>query len=221
MDPVATPAQQHAPVLDTPAPVRPAWAPLAVVAFVGLVVCSNVANAVWAGWIVDHPERVLLLSSRVRYLAFAVAADIGVVPYVVIGFVRLAAAFVVCHLIGRAYRDDVLRLFTRYLGVTPEAIDTYHRGLDKAETVIIPFFVGSNLIAALTGIRRTAPARLAVLLSAGIAARLALYWWLAKAFREPLERVLEWVDRYDRWVILASVVLVILVNVRNFRRGAA
>jgi hypothetical protein len=221
MDPVATPAQQHAPVLDSPAPDRPAWAPLAVVAFVGLVVCSNVANAVWAGWINDHPERVLMLSSRQRFLAFSVASGIGVVPYVVIPMLRLSAAFVACHLIGRAYRDDVLRLFTRYLGLTPGAIDAYRRGLDKAEIVIIPFFVGSNIVAALSGIHRTRPVRLVTLLAVGIAGRLALMWWLAKTFEDPLTRVLRWVDRYDRWVILASVVLVILVNVRNFRRGAA
>jgi hypothetical protein len=84
----------------------------------------------------------------------------------------------------------------------------------------VPFFVGSNLIAALTGIRRTPPGRLAVLLAAGIAVRLALMWWLAKAFEDPLKDVLRWVDRYDRWVILASVALVVAVNVRNFRRGA-
>jgi hypothetical protein len=187
---------------------------------VGLVVCTNVANAVWAGWVDDHPARLLALSSRQRYLVFTVSSDIGVVPYALIGAARLAAAFVVCHLVGRAYRGDVLRLFTRYLGLTPEAIDAYHRGLDRAEIVVVPFFVGSNLIAALTGIRRTPPGRLAVLLAAGIAVRLALMWWLAKAFEDPLKDVLRWVDRYDRWVILASVALVVAVNVRNFRRGA-
>lgn len=211
-DPAARPAQ--------PAHLRPPWAPLTIVAFVALVICTNIANAVWAGWIDDRQATLLALSSRQRYLVFTVAGGIGVLPYVVIGALRIAAAFVVCHLAGRAYRDDLLRVFTRYLGLTPEALDAYHRWLDKAEVFLIPLFAGSNIVAALTGIRKTSPLRLGLLLSIGIAGRLALMWWLAKAFEEPVKDVLRFVDRYDRWIILISIALVVLVNVRNFRRGA-
>ncbi len=224
-DPVVKPdriavVSGEAAAVSEPPHVRPWWAPLTIVAFVGLVICSNIANAVWAGWVDDHQAELLALSSRQRYLVFTAAGGIGVLPYVVIGALRIAAAFVVCHLAGRAYRDELLRFFTRYLGLTPEALDAYHRGLDKAEMFIIPFFAGSNIVAALTGIRKTRPVRLAALLAIGIAGRLALMWWLAKAFEEAVKDVLTFVDRYDRWIILISIGLVILVNVRNFRRGA-
>jgi hypothetical protein len=199
---------------------RPWWAPLTIVAFVALVICTNVANAVWARWIETNPEGLLALSSRQRYLALSVPQGIGVVPYVVIGTLRLSAAFVVCHLAGRAYRDDLLKLFTRYLGLTPEALDAYHQALDRAEIVVIPFFVGSTIVAVLTGIRRTTPLRLGVLLAIGIAGRLALIWWLAKAFEEPLEDVLGWVQRYQWWVVVVSIVLVIAINARNYVRGS-
>src|SRR5262245_46845563 len=201
-------------------PQRPWWAPLTIVAFVVLVICTNVANAVWARWVDSNPEALLALSSRQRYLALSVPGGIGVGPYIAIGTVRLAAAFIVCHLAGRAYREDLLRLFTRYLGFTPEALDAYHQALDRAEIVVIPFFVGSNLIAVLTGIRRTTPLRLGVLLAIGIAGRLALIWWLAKAFEEPLVDFLGWVQRYQWWFIIVSVVLVVAINVRNYRRGS-
>jgi hypothetical protein len=201
-------------------PQRPWWAPLTIVAFVGLVICTNVANAVWARWIDSNPEALLALSSRQRYLALSVPGGIGVVPYVAIGTVRLAAAFAVCDLAGRAYRDDLLRLFTRYLGVTPEALDAYHQALDRAEIVVIPFFVGSNIVAVLTGIRRTSPVRLGVLLAIGIAGRLALIWWLAKAFEEPLVDFLGWVQRYQWWFVIVSVVLVVAINARNYVRGS-
>lgn len=208
-------------VTVAPVHVRPWWAPLTIAAFVGLVACTNVANAVWGDWVNEHPAGLLALSSRQRYLALTAAGGIGVLPYAVIASLRLAAAFVVCHLAGRAYRDDIRRVFTRYLGLTPEALDAYERGLDKAEIVIIPFFAGSNIVAALTGIKRTRPARLATLLAIGLAGRLALMWWLAKVFEEPLQDFLRWVDRYDRWVIAVSIALVVVVNVRNWRRGSA
>jgi hypothetical protein len=201
--------------------VRPWWAPLTVVAFVALVICTNVANAVWARWVDTNPAALLALSSRQRYLALTVPSGIGVIPYVGIGTVRIAAAFVVCHLAGRAYRDDLLRLFTRYLGLTPEALDAYHQALDKAEVFVIPFFVGSNIVAVLTGIRQTHPLKLAVLLAIGIAGRLALIWWLAKVFEEPLEDFLGFVQRFQWWLVIVSVVVVVLINVRNYRRGSS
>ena len=75
--------------------------------------------------------------------------------------------------------------------------------------MLIPFFVGSNIVAVLTGVRRTHPGKLAVLLAIGIAARLALVWWLAKAFEEPLLDVVDFLQRYQ------------LVGDRHLRRARA
>ena len=72
-----------------PPHVRPAWAPLTLVAFVALVICSNVASAVWARWVNTNPEGLLLLSSRNRYLALTLAAGVSLGFYVVIGFLRI------------------------------------------------------------------------------------------------------------------------------------
>lgn len=199
--------------------VRPAWAPLTLAAFVALVICSNVASAVWARWVNSNPEGLLLLSSRNRYLALTLAAGVSLGFYVVIGFVRIAAAFVVCHLVGRAYRDDVLGWFTRYLGVTNDSVNAFERGFDKAEWLLIPFFAGSNIVAALTGVKQTPPARLAVLLSIGIAGRLALMWWLARTFEDQLVDFLEFLQRYQWWAVGISVGIVVLINARNLRRS--
>ena len=198
----------------------PPWAPITLVAFIGLIVCTNVANVVWARWANTNPEGLLVLSSRQRYLVLAVAGGISPFWYVVIGAGRLAVAFVVCHLIGRAYRDQALGWFTRFLGITPEALESYHRGFDKAEVALIPFFAGSNIVAVLTGVHKTPPVRLAVLLAIGLAGRLALMWWLAKAFEEQLLDVLGFLQRYQWWALGISLGLVLAVNARNLRRGA-
>lgn len=200
---------------------RPPWAPLTLAAFVGLVICTNVAGATWAKWLESSPETLLLLSSRNRYLVLALGADVSWAGYWVIGFLRIALAFVVCHLIGRAYADDALRWFVKYLGVTPEALGQFNRGFAKAEWVIIPFFAGSNLVAALSGVHRTPWHRLAVLLTVGIIGRLVLIWWLAQIFERELEDFVGWLQRYSWWAVGISVVLVVAVNARNYRRGAA
>ena len=197
--------------------VRPTWAPLTLVAFVTLVVATNVATGVWARWVETNPEGLLALSSRNRYLALTLAAGVPVWVYVVIGFLRIGVAFLVCHLIGRAYHDDAIGWFRKYLGVSAEAIDGFNRGFAKAEWILIPFFVGSNIVAALSGVHRTPPMRLAALLSIGIAARLTLMWWLARTFEAQLVDFLEWLQRYQWWAVGISIALVVLVNLRNFR----
>jgi hypothetical protein len=206
--------------LEAPAHPRPNWAPLTLAAFVGLVVCTNIAGATWAKLLESSPETLLLLSSRNRYLVVALGADVSAVGYWVIGFARIAIAFVICHLIGRAYAETALRWFVKYLGVTPEALVQFNTAFAKAEWAIIPFFSGSNLVAALSGIHRTPWRRLALLLSVGIIGRLVLIWWLAQIFEEELEDFVGWLQKYSWWMVGVSVVLVLLVNVRNFRKGA-
>ncbi len=202
-------------------PGRPRWAPLTLAAFVGLVVCTNIAGATWAKLLDSSPETLLLLSSRNRYLVLALGADVSSIAYWGVGFARIAVAFLVCHLIGRAYSTTALTWFVKYLGVTPEALEQFDRAFDKAEWFIIPFFAGSNLIAALSGIHRTPPRRLVLLLTIGILGRLVLIWWLAQIFEQELEGFVGWLQRYSWWLVGISVALVLLVNVRNFRKGAA
>ncbi len=204
---------------ETAAQPRPWWGPAVLVAFVALVVCSNVANVVWASWANSNPAGLLALSSRQRYLVLTVADGISPLAYVTIGGARIAIAFIVCHLIGRAYRHQALTWFTRYLGLTDEALDAYNRGFSAAEIGLIPFFAGSNIVAVLTGIHRTPPIRLAVLLGVGIAGRLALMWYLAKTFEDELLDVLGFLQRYQWWALAISVAAVLAINFRNFRRG--
>lgn len=198
----------------------PAWGPLALAAFVALVICTNVANVVWARWAGRNPEGLLALSSRQRYLVAAVGGGISPLAFFTIGALRLATAFLVCHLVGRAYRDQALSWFTRYLGMKPAQLDELNNGFSKAEIGLIPFFAGSNIVAVLTGVHRTPPVRLLVLLGVGIAGRLVLLWFLSKAFEEQLTDIVSWLQRYQWWMIGASLLLVVLVNVRNVRRGS-
>jgi len=200
-----------------PAHVRPAWAPLTLVAFVCLVIMTNVASGLWARWVDTNPEALLVLSSHNRYLALTLAAGVPVGTFIVIAFLRISAAFLVCHMIGRAYHDDAIGWFRKYLGVTQETIGTFNRGFARAEWFLIPFFAGSNIVAALSGVHRTPPVRLAVLLSVGIAGRLALMWWLARTFEAQLVDFLGWLQRYQWWAVGISIGLVLLVNLRNLR----
>ncbi|HZX53522.1 MAG TPA: hypothetical protein VFE86_02525 [Ilumatobacteraceae bacterium] len=197
---------------------RPWYGPYLLVAFVALVVCTNIANVGFAT-VKAHPERLIMLSSRNRYLILAVGAHISPLAYVVIATLRLTLAAAVCHFIGRAYGDQALRWFTRFLGMTTEAVDRFEQQYRKAEWVLIPIFVGSNIVFVLSSTVKTRWRRILPLLLLGIAGRLALLWWLAKQFKSQVESVTNFLQRWQVPIIIVSIVLVVASNLLNLRRG--
>ena len=201
---------------DAPVPV---WGLVAVAAFVVLVVCGYVATGVAPRWANTNPEGLIALNARIRHLLLVVGGGISWWSYAVIAGLRLALAFVVCHLIGRAYGDRVLNWFGQYLGFSKETIVTMQAGFDKVDWLIVPWFAGSNIVAAITGIRRMHPVRLAVLLAVGIAARLALYWYIGKAFEDQIGEVLDFIGKYQWPLTALSIGLVVLSVGANLRRG--
>lgn len=222
MSDVALPDPTGDPVAPPSAHVKPRWAPLTLAAFVALVICTNIANATWPRLTnIDNPnpELLLALSSRNRYLAFALGVDVSIPVYIVIGFARIMLAFLVCHLIGRAYSGEAIGWFKKYLGFNDEAERTFDNGFQKAEWALIPIFSGSNIVGVLTGVRRTPWNKLIPLLAIGIAGRLALMWWLARFFEDQLDSFLGFTTRYQWWFLIGSIGLVLLVNLKNFRRG--
>lgn len=200
-----------------PPPPVPRYAPLVIAAFIGLVVCSNIASASWVALDDEHPAKLLLLSSRNRFLVVTVPSGISPVTWTLIAFARLGLSAVVCHLVGRAYGDRALRWFWKFMGMPQAQVAKFEQSFARAEWVVVPFFVGSNIVWVLSGAARTTWKRLVPLFAVGLGARLALLWWLAKEFEEEVRSAMRWVDRYQFWVIVVSIAIVVLANVRNFR----
>jgi hypothetical protein len=103
--------------------------------------------------------------------------------------------------------------------MSKEGVDRFEQQYRVAEWVLIPLFVGSNIVFVLSGTVQTTWKRILPLLLIGIAARLALLWWLAKAFESEVKSVIDWLNRYQIPIIIGSLVIVVLTNVVNFRRG--
>lgn len=203
----------------SPNPSRPRYAIPAIFAFGTMVVCTNVAGFVWATWQTTRPEALIALSSRNRFLVPALANDINLWAYATIAPIRIGLAAYVCHLLGRAYQHEAIDWFVRYLGVSRSAVNQMTDQLDTAELFLVPFFVGSNLVWALTGIARTSWRRLVVLASIGIAGRLALIWWLSERFSEQLDWFVDFTRRYQTVIVVVSVALVLLGIASNVRKG--
>ena len=202
-----------------PGPPPPWWAPITLVAFVALVVCSYVGTAVSTKWVNTNPEGLLLLSSRVRHLLAVAGGGIPFWSYFWIGAFRLGLAFVVCHLIGRAYGHTVLIWFGKYLGVRADQIRQMMSMFHHAEWFVIPFFVGSNIVGAISGITRVSWRRLALLMSIGLSVRLVFWWLVARIADNQIDAVLKFLNRYQTPALIASVVLTVVFVGVNLRRG--
>jgi membrane protein DedA with SNARE-associated domain len=72
----------------------------------------------------------------------------------------------------------------------------------------------------LSGAARTGWRRLAPLFAIGLVGRLALLWSLGRTFRDEVKSVLDLLNRYQLPLIVITLVVVVAVNVRNFRKGA-
>jgi membrane protein DedA with SNARE-associated domain len=212
------------PAADAPGPAGVPVEPLErgrlalLLSIVGaLLVASNVGTILSAGLAKDHPLTLLALSARNRHLLLAVAAGVEAVPYVVVSFARLLTPAIVFFLLGFWYGDRGLRWLERQAGGTPASIRWVERWFDKASLPIVFLMVGSNLVCLLAGARRL-PARLYIIvLTAGILVRLAFFWFLGKALQDPLEVVLDWLNRYQWWIAGAFLAITL---VQSFRRAA-
>jgi membrane protein DedA with SNARE-associated domain len=211
---------------DPPAPVDPArsrWERRRLGLLVGswgaLVVLANIGTVLSPRLVNSNPPLLLLLSARNRHLLLTVAADIDPVAYVVTAAPRLALAAVICFFLGRFHGAAALEWIERQTqGELPATFRWIERGVDRAGGALLVLMPGSNVVCTLVGMRGMAVRRFAVLLAAGIVVRLASFWVLGKAFEEPLDKVLDVIERYQWWLVGAFFVVTLITSARRSTR---
>jgi membrane protein DedA with SNARE-associated domain len=77
---------------------------------------------------------------------------------------------------------------------------------------------GSNIVCALVGQRRMPARRFGVFVSIGIAFRLAWVWIAARAFDSQLKQALDWIEKYQ-WYLVSAFFIVSIVQ--SARRASA
>jgi membrane protein DedA with SNARE-associated domain len=201
-----------------PAPIQRGRLAILLGIIGALIVASNVGTILSASLVRDHPVALLALSARNRHLLLTVAAGIGAVPYVLVSFARIVAPAVPFYLLGRWYGDRGLRWLERQAGGTPATVRWVERAFDRAAVPLLFLMPGSNLVCLLAGARQMAARTFAVTLAAGILVRLAFFWFVGKAFQDPLETLLDWITKYQWWIAGAFLILTLA---QSFRRASA
>jgi membrane protein DedA with SNARE-associated domain len=182
----------------------------------GLFVLGTIGSNIGPALVDERPELVLLLSSRNRNL-FGSVPYIDLLPYVLIGFVRVLAAAVALYFCGRFFGERAVRWLEGQAGEPPRIYVWLERAVDKMGVWAVIIFPGSNVVCLLVGHRGMKPRTFLISVSIGIAIKLWVLRVLGRIFESEIRSFLDFIDEYQWWLVIGLFALSLLQG--QFRRG--
>ena len=191
--------------------------PWLITPIVILSLAGTIADVLGPKLIVEHPQLQMFLNPRNRYMILA-AATVDPVPFFLIGFLRLTLTDPIGYILGRQYGEAALKWAGEKMGDEGRFIGKVERFFGKAAPLII--LVAPNLyMCILAGASGMKVRTFAALNITGTIARLVLFRIAGHAFREELLDVVDWIGRNQKWLIIASFVVVAIQSSRSRQRG--
>jgi len=181
-----------------------------------LFVIGTIGSNIGPALVDENPRLVLLLSSRNRNL-FGSVPYIDLSSYIAIGFPRVLIAGIALYLVGRWYGAKALGWVEGNMGELPAIYRWTEKAVDKAGSVALVLMPGSNIVCLLLGHKRMDPKRFVPLLSLGIAIKLAFLWRGGQIFAEQIKSFLNYIEKYQWYVVMALFALSMLQSVRKGR----
>ena len=184
-----------------------------------LFVIGTVGSNIGPALVDEKPRLILMLSSRNRNL-FGSVPYIDLASYISIGFVRILIAGIALYLVGRWYGTKALGWVEGNMGELPAIYKWTERAVDRAGPAILVLMPGSNIVCLLLGHRRMPPKKFVPLLMIGIAFKLAVLWQGGRIFEEQIKSFLEWIEKYQWYVVVGLFAISFLQSARKGRPSA-
>ena len=168
-----------------------------------------------AGWIGDlllsvivrdNPLILIALSPRDRNLALA-SPDLEVLPYFVVGFLRLVFFDPFSYLLGFWYGDRALAWIRRRSRTYGPLVNDAQGGFKRYAAPLIIVFP-NNIICMLAGASGISFATFVVLNAFGTTARLALLRQFGNIFGGQINSVVDWIDEYRIPILIVSALAI-------------
>ena len=191
--------------------------PLLLSIFVASTIVGFASDVAGPTLINHHPLLQMALNPRNRWLLLA-SPQIGAVPFFIIGFVRLVLTDPIGFVIGWQYGDAAIAWAERRMGDDGGVVRTVERWFGKAAPLVI-FIAPSFYWCVLAGAARMRLRLFITLNIIGTIGRLILIRLAGDAFHDELEHVLDWIQRYQWWLVGLSLVMVALQVFRGRERG--
>lgn len=184
-----------------------------------LFVIGTVGSNIGPALVDEKPRLILMLSSRNRNL-FGSVPYIDLASYISIGFVRILIAGIALYLVGRWYGTKALGWVEGNMGELPAIYKWTERAVDRAGPAILVLMPGSNIVCLLLGHRRMPPKKFVPFLMIGIAFKLAILWQGGRIFEEQIKSFLEWIEKYQWYVVVGLFAISFLQSARKGRPSA-
>lgn len=182
----------------------------------GLFVLGTIGSNIGPALVDERPELVLLLSSRNRNL-FGSVPYIDLLPYVVIGFLRVLAAAIALYFCGKFFGEKAVRWLEGQAGEPPRIYVWLERAVDKMGVWAVIIFPGSNVVCLLVGHRGMKPRTFVIFVSIGIAIKLWVLRVFGGIFEDQIRSFLDFIDQYQWWLVIGLFALSLVQG--QFRRG--
>jgi len=173
----------------------------ALLAFTSLLfIVGTIGTNIGPALVDDAPAIVIALSARNRNL-FGSVPYIDLLPFVIIGFLRLLVAAVALYYVGKWYGHRALAWAENQMNELPATYRWAERATDRMGWLALFFMPGSNIVCLLVGHRSMRPRVFFPVLTAGIALRLTVLWIGGKIFEDQIRAALDFIDDYQWWVV--------------------
>lgn len=190
---------------------RPRWLlPLIGASIVALVIANNIGNIVWANWIIEHPLGLLALNSSNKYL-IGTTPGTGWIEVMLVSTTRLMAPDPLFYMVGYIYRDRAVHWARRVFPASGTLFDQLEADEGQFARILdaLVFIMPNNPVCLIAGVVGMNVKRFLVLAVTGTIGRIILMRAIGTIFSEQINDILEVVARYQRWLLIGSVVLVV------------
>lgn len=193
--------------------------PILVIPIIGMIIMTNVGNALAPTLLANdgNPALLLLLNSQNRYLALA-TNQLDPLSYFGIGMFRLLLPDPFFYLLGYWYGETVIRWIEEKSQTYGLAIRQMEKAFEKASLIVVTVFP-NNYVCLIAGTARMSPLLFGACNIIGTAGRLVLFRIFGQTFQDQLQAILDFITRY-RWPLTGlSIAIVGLTLLRDWRAG--
>jgi membrane protein DedA with SNARE-associated domain len=190
---------------------------LLAVPIVGLIVLSNVGNALAPDLVNRHPLQLIAMNASNRNLIL-VTNQLDALSYYLVGCLRLLVADPLFFLIGYWYGDTALQWMERRTKTFGQTLRQWEGWFSKAAYPIV-FVAPNQYICLFAGAAGMNTIGFFATNISGTLVRLYLIRRLGETFEAPIDDVLGFISDYRIPLLVASIVLFGLTTVNELRRG--
>ena len=187
------------------------------VPIVGLIILSNVGNALAPDLVNRHPLQLIAMNSSNRNLIL-VTNQLDALSYYLVGCLRLLVADPLFFLIGYWYGDTALQWMEQRTKTFGRTLRQWEGWFGKAAYPIV-FIAPNQYICMFAGAAGMSAVGFFVVNIAGTLTRLYLIRRLGETFESPIDNVLDFIGDYRTPLLVLSIALFAYMTVNELKRG--